>query len=396
MGLFDIFKKKARPASSTSEAGSDDAPPALGWDAITRAFEAVYPEQTNPVHRAPLVYRMYDLSENAAAFDGISAYDAGDHWHFVTFGLTELYTKENPDLAVSGFGYEFTFKLPKPSEATAALGIRLPGSDREIGVERSGARPRAHHQDRAARRSGEHARDLRARRPRSVVSRATRDSERASRAALAARSRGPASAARPRRPPGARFRRRLGERGRHGPPSTEPTPRDADPDPRRLGLPSLRPATIAEEHSRTGGVELLVGRRHLWVASALVLSCGPSAFPARQTAQPNPAPLVTTDRSTPPSAYPIFWNGTAVSTALTPDEQRVTAIATARWSSCALLEDASVWCWGEGQSVNDRPSPDPARRRRSDHRRGGALLRARQGRVGVLLGLSAARPGRVP
>jgi hypothetical protein len=59
---------------------------------------------------------MYDLSENAAAFDGVSAYDAGDHWHFVTFGLTELYTKENPDLAVSGFGYEFTFKLPKLSE----------------------------------------------------------------------------------------------------------------------------------------------------------------------------------------------------------------------------------------------------------------------------------------
>jgi suppressor of fused-like protein len=116
MGLFDIFKKKAHGGSKTPETPAGDAPSALGWDAITRALEAVYPGQTNPVHRAPLVYRMHDLSENAAAFDGISAYDAGDHWHFVTFGLTELYGKENPDLAVSGFGYEFTFKLPKLSK----------------------------------------------------------------------------------------------------------------------------------------------------------------------------------------------------------------------------------------------------------------------------------------
>jgi hypothetical protein len=117
MGLFDLFKKKARPASSTTEAPPDDAPPALGWDALTRALETVYSGQTNPVHRAPLVHRRFDLSESAAAFDGISAYDAGDHWHFVTFGLTELYVKEAPDLAVSGFGCELTFKLPKLSEA---------------------------------------------------------------------------------------------------------------------------------------------------------------------------------------------------------------------------------------------------------------------------------------
>jgi hypothetical protein len=60
---------------------------------------------------------MHDLSENAAAFDGVSAYDAGDHWHFVTYGLTELYGKENKNSDVSGFGYEFTFKLPKVSDA---------------------------------------------------------------------------------------------------------------------------------------------------------------------------------------------------------------------------------------------------------------------------------------
>jgi|SRR5688572_15645144 len=99
MGILDIFKKKA-PSPGTSHQQDEPAP---GWDAITSVFEAAYPGQTNPVHRAPLVYRMHDLSENAAAFDGVSAYDAGDHWHLVTYGLTELYGKENKNSDVSGF-----------------------------------------------------------------------------------------------------------------------------------------------------------------------------------------------------------------------------------------------------------------------------------------------------
>jgi hypothetical protein len=37
----------------------------------------------------------------------------------VTYGLTELYGKENEDPNVSGFGYELTFKLPKVSAAPA-------------------------------------------------------------------------------------------------------------------------------------------------------------------------------------------------------------------------------------------------------------------------------------
>jgi len=63
---------------------------------------------------------MHDISENAAAFDGISAYDAGEYWHYVTYGLTELYGKDGEDPSVSGFGYEFTFKLPKLSEKPPA------------------------------------------------------------------------------------------------------------------------------------------------------------------------------------------------------------------------------------------------------------------------------------
>lgn len=45
--------------------------------------------------------------------DGISIYDGGDYWHFVTYGLSELYEKENRNKKISGYGKEFTFKLKK-------------------------------------------------------------------------------------------------------------------------------------------------------------------------------------------------------------------------------------------------------------------------------------------
>src|SRR5690348_11497742 len=53
MGLLDLFKRKKEPQPAEPVAA-----PARGWDAITAAFEALYPGQTSPAHRAPLVYRM--------------------------------------------------------------------------------------------------------------------------------------------------------------------------------------------------------------------------------------------------------------------------------------------------------------------------------------------------
>lgn len=110
MGIFDLFKKKP----SAPPPPSDDGAP--GWDAIDAAFAKLYPGQNNPIHRAPMIRRMHDLSENAAAFDGISAFDAGTYWHLVGYGLTELYVKETKDRYVSGFGYELTIRVPKNGE----------------------------------------------------------------------------------------------------------------------------------------------------------------------------------------------------------------------------------------------------------------------------------------
>ena len=45
--------------------------------------------------------------------DGIDVYDGGDYWHFVTYGMSELYEKECDDPEYSGYGMEFTFRLKK-------------------------------------------------------------------------------------------------------------------------------------------------------------------------------------------------------------------------------------------------------------------------------------------
>lgn len=81
-----------------------------GWDAITAAFEKLYPNQTEPMHLGTLI--SWRLGGNDP-LDGISIYDGGDFYHFVTYGLSELYDKESHDLEYSGYGFELTVKLKK-------------------------------------------------------------------------------------------------------------------------------------------------------------------------------------------------------------------------------------------------------------------------------------------
>jgi hypothetical protein len=51
---------------------------------------------------------------------GCSAYSATDHWHYVTYGLSELYEPQpadDPD--ISGWGFELTFRLRRGPETEA-------------------------------------------------------------------------------------------------------------------------------------------------------------------------------------------------------------------------------------------------------------------------------------
>ncbi|MDE7281325.1 MAG: suppressor of fused domain protein [Ruminiclostridium sp.] len=89
---------------------SEEPPNMSGWDAIIAEFERIYPDQKEPKHYGRLIpWRLGGPNP----LDGVSIYDGGDFWHFVTFGLSELYDKESEDKEWSGYGMEFTFKLKK-------------------------------------------------------------------------------------------------------------------------------------------------------------------------------------------------------------------------------------------------------------------------------------------
>ena len=112
MGLFDKFKKenKEKEEQAAMNVPDDANAEAIGWEAIEKEFLRVYPDQDNPKHYGTLIKWIFGGKD---PLDGISIYDGGDYWHFVSFGLTEIYGKENDNPDISGYGYELTFKLKK-------------------------------------------------------------------------------------------------------------------------------------------------------------------------------------------------------------------------------------------------------------------------------------------
>ena len=90
-----------------------------GWLAIEKEFERIYPGQTEPKHYAPLIKFEFGGRD---PLDGISVYDGGDCWHFVSFGLSALAEPDiESDEGVSGYGMEFTLRLKKQDFADEEL-----------------------------------------------------------------------------------------------------------------------------------------------------------------------------------------------------------------------------------------------------------------------------------
>ena len=116
MGIFDKFKKE----KNTEETNQNEIS-AHGWDAITEEAERIYPGQKDPKHYGALIKWRLGGSD---PLDGISIYDGGDYWHFVTYGLSELYEKESEDKEWSGYGMEFTFKLKKEKYENEEMEIK--------------------------------------------------------------------------------------------------------------------------------------------------------------------------------------------------------------------------------------------------------------------------------
>jgi hypothetical protein len=86
-----------------------------GWDAISAHFDAAYPGQ-RPFHYGTIIKWAFGGKD---PLDGISVYRAAmpaPHWHYVTYGYSDLYSDEvaaDPE-ADSGYGIEMTFRLYDP------------------------------------------------------------------------------------------------------------------------------------------------------------------------------------------------------------------------------------------------------------------------------------------
>jgi hypothetical protein len=97
---------------------------ASGWHAIDEALRPLYGKR-KPFHWGTII--SYALGGNDP-LQGISAYKNDHttnapvpHWHYITYGFSELYDKESDDPAVSGWGFEMTFRLACGAEQEPPL-----------------------------------------------------------------------------------------------------------------------------------------------------------------------------------------------------------------------------------------------------------------------------------
>ncbi|QLY31682.1 suppressor of fused domain protein [Nocardia huaxiensis] len=99
----------------SNELIEDEAP---GWAAIDAALARIYGD-AQPFHWGTVIKWMLGGPD---PLDGISVYARTEpvpHWHYISYGMSELYDKESDNPDESGWGFEFTFRLArKPEEST--------------------------------------------------------------------------------------------------------------------------------------------------------------------------------------------------------------------------------------------------------------------------------------
>jgi hypothetical protein len=111
MSLFRRRDRQPRPAAPdlAPEPKIDER----GWEAITAAVALRYPGAEDfHVAYPPGVHF-------GSALQGCSALAGADHWFYVSYGLTELWTKQSDDPTTRGYGFELTIRVPRTPEQDA-------------------------------------------------------------------------------------------------------------------------------------------------------------------------------------------------------------------------------------------------------------------------------------
>ena len=90
--------------------GPQQEPESPGWDAIDTALRLVHGDK-KCLHLAPQIDPQLG---GDIPLHGLSIYPVTQperHWHYVTYGMTELFEKESDVPDVSGWGFEFTMRV---------------------------------------------------------------------------------------------------------------------------------------------------------------------------------------------------------------------------------------------------------------------------------------------
>ena len=89
-----------------------------GVDAIDAKCRALYKDQKGNHFGVKVPYAL----GGPDPLDQVSVYESQSggipHWHYITYGLTELYSKDSDVEEESGFGFELTFRLENKGEET--------------------------------------------------------------------------------------------------------------------------------------------------------------------------------------------------------------------------------------------------------------------------------------
>jgi hypothetical protein len=116
VGLFSkIFGRK----QSADDGGAGDVVPA-GGAFIEALFADLYPGQI-PKHAAPLVAPQHDFRLGRASVEGTHVYDAGQAWHYVTLGLTDLYDQSDASVGPNGIRCELSMRIAKRASTEPPL-----------------------------------------------------------------------------------------------------------------------------------------------------------------------------------------------------------------------------------------------------------------------------------
>lgn len=102
----------------------DDVEP-VGINAINEAVEELYGEQEGFCFGTAIPYSLggNDPLDMICIFESESG--GIPHWHYITYGFTELYEKESDDEDVSGYGFELTFRLKKNEDEPPKWPVNL-------------------------------------------------------------------------------------------------------------------------------------------------------------------------------------------------------------------------------------------------------------------------------